>query len=186
MRQPALPERPEFPVYGFSGSFTGERWLEGWDGLLGVDFGLPGNRLWQVQLGHGDPRRLAPLSIVTTDAKLPAAEVGDGTWLGPTGVTDAATITQLDAVSVEFSDNSIELEAESNKANRLARRLDAPEWVETVATVDGTATFFLLRRIGRGWVAVADVGEVALGIYGRGIALGEYPLEPITDLPFQN
>lgn len=181
---PPLPHQPDFPVYGLSSSFHGRRWLDVWNQPGGS--GTPA-RLWHVNLGHGDPDHHGPVLVTITDAKLPQRRTGRGLRAGPTGATDAALGALLGMVHLAFpaDDAGVRPAAfreEVSRLGELSNQLDGPEWSDATAVVDGSPVTFRLRVRNDAWAAAADLAHVAVGAYGRGLQLTEYPLVPAEGL----
>lgn len=179
-----LPHRPDFPVYGLDSSFHGRRWLDVWNQLGGNDSATP---LANVNLGHGAPYHHGPVLVTITEAKLSQRRTGRSLWIGPTGVTDAALGALLGMVHVAFPADDAEVRPaafweEVNRLGELSNQLDGPEWSDATAVVDGSSVTFRLRVRNGAWAAAADLGHVAVGAYGRGLQLTEYPLVPAEGL----
>lgn len=176
-----LPVTPNFPVYGLGNTFRGSRWLDFWDSC-------GREQLWYVSLSHGDPVTRRPLLAVITDAKRPARP-SDGNRLavGSTGIEDATLGALLGLIHLAFPEDSSgerppQFHTEIESLDKGGADLDHPGWQDVEITVLGEPRTFRRRALGGGWVAAADIGRVALGIYGYGMELTEHDLQPVSDL----
>jgi hypothetical protein len=170
-------------VYGLAGSFTGARWLDLWNQARGTGRGP----LWHVNLGHGD-RDEGPEVVVITDAKLPRHEpdVAEPWAYGPTGVADAALGALLYLVHRAHpvgatGERPDAFRREVARLGDLTAHLAEPEWSREEATVDGGTVPFWVRTAGAAWAAVADLGVVAVGVYGYRTRLSEHALCRVND-----
>lgn len=180
-----IPVEPDFSVYGLDPSFTGPRWLNVWKWWQ-----RPGERLWQVSLGHGDPD--GNHLIVTTDAKRPQEEVAGGKpgmqFVGPTDVGSVALASLVDAIPLAYphrppNEPSTEVSQALAEVSQLAGNIGEPAWLpsDKPIVVAGEPVAFWIREIGVVCVAVADVQDVAIGIVACGIPLTDLALERINE-----
>jgi hypothetical protein len=174
----ALPESPQFPVFGLSAAFPGRRWLDGWTAQNGrtTQNGRGANRLWQVDLGHNHPER-ASVVVVVSDAKLRALSTGQPS----TGLRDAATRALRGAYALSgLSGNVTALRGESARLES-ARPLDELGWIRFRSVVESETREFVTRTVGLAWAAAVDLGDVAVGMYGIGATLDECVLARVND-----
>jgi len=173
MSAAALPPRPDFPVYGLSAAFPGQRWLEGsttQKARRGAD------RLWQIELGHTNPLRHTTV-IVVSDAKLPPLATGQP----GTGLRDAATRALRGAYELTgLSGNAVALQGEAARLES-ARPLDELGWIRFRAVVESQTHEFVTRTVGLAWAAAVDLGDAAVGMYGIGATLDECVLARVND-----
>jgi hypothetical protein len=179
---PALTQIPEFPVYGLSASIPCERWLDGWTAQNGR---RGPQRLWQVDLAHGDrpdqPDRpdagRRRIVVVVSDAKLRATTTGQPS----TGLRDVALRALRGAYSLTgLSANAVALQGE-NARFETGRPLDELGWIRFRAVVESQTREFLTRTVGLAWAAAVDLGEVAVGMYGIGATVDECILARVND-----
>ena len=181
-----VPVDPDFPVYGLDRSFTIPRWLNVWKWWQ-----RPGDRLWQVSLGHGDPD--GDHVIVTTDAKRPQEEVAHDRpgrhFVGPTSIHSVALASLVDAIPLAFpsgapNQSSLEKSQALAEVSQLAGNVEAPAWQqsEEVTLVAGEPVGFWVHDVGTVRVAVADLRQVAVGIVARGIPLADVAMEQVNEM----
>jgi hypothetical protein len=169
----ALAQIPEFPVYGLSASIPCERWLDGWTAQNGR---RGPQRLWQVDLGHGDPVRHTTI-VVVSDAKLRPLANGQPS----TGLRDAAVRALRGAYSLTgLSANVAALQGE-NARFESGRPLDELGWIRFRSVVESQTREFFTRTVGLAWAAAVDLGETAVGMYGIGTTVDECVLARVND-----
>ncbi|MGV4980891.1 hypothetical protein ACVB8X_32490 [Streptomyces sp. NRAIS4] len=175
LRGPGLmPELPDegrdFPGHGLAREAE-TRWLEGW----GTVEGRPDRPLWFVSHGH---RTDAGATVVVSTWRPVAAD-----RYGEHGPVEALTHARVDslagALHLAFPRDSDGDRAE--EGFREAGRLDARRaWAtRTGIGVGEGRTEFEFLPVGDAWGAVAGLGPVVIGVYGRGAAPGDLAVVPI-------
>lgn len=171
-----LPTVPDFPVYGLDGSFVGPRGMWLWDSSAQMP-------LWRVELGHGPSHALAAPSLVSITIETRPAR--PGVRSGPTGLVDIddavgkALLYLFHAVrGSPWPDPSAAVES----LTELAGSLGGPPWNDATGIVDGRPVNFQRYRHAESWVAAADLGPVAVALYGTGIELEDHGLEPVNGI----
>lgn len=178
----AMPEPPwewDFPVYGaFRAPRLGrrefeQRWVEGWSKVRGA----PDQPLWHMSFGHRAPD--GGTLVVSTWRGL------GSDWHGTDGPLDAkrdATIdSQVGALGLAFPRNAVGGRVEED-LRRAAAPLNAwpQSWPTLAIRVNDDRIEFRIRRLGDAWAAVAQLGPLAIGVYGRGCELGDHSLLSVT------
>ncbi|MEX5637810.1 hypothetical protein [Parafrankia sp. FMc2] len=176
-----MPEPPsewDFPVYGAFQDRAGrhefeQRWVEGW----GTVRGEPGQPLWHMSFGHraSDEGTL----VVSTWRGLGSY------WHGTNGPLDArrdaAIDSQVGALSLAFPRDAVTGRAEEDFWRAGAPLSDWPQsWPTLAITVNDDRVEFRIRRLGDAWAAVAQLGPLAIGVYGRGCELGDHSLFSVS------
>src|SRR5438552_1722310 len=154
---PNVPYVPSFPVFGMPNCES--RWIDMWNFVPGDD-----DRIWHVDLGHGDPR--GTRLVVISDSKFSAVATSAGVRIGPSGVDDAARRAVL---SLLGSADEVVLEREM----RASQDRVESGWHAESVIVSGVEVVFEVRRLSAGFAAVSDLGEVAVGLCGVNISLHE-------------
>ncbi|MBL7498261.1 hypothetical protein I6A84_12860 [Frankia sp. CNm7] len=172
-----MPEPPwelDFPVYGASQDPVEQRrfeqrWVEGW----GTVRGAPDQPLWHLSFGHRTPA--GGTLVVSTWRGLGSH------WHGPHGpqeaASDAAIDSQVGALGLAFPRDAARGRAEEDFRRAAAPLDDWPRsWPTLTITVNDDRAEFRVRRLGDAWAAVAQLGPLAVGVYGRGCELGDHSL----------
>jgi hypothetical protein len=177
---PTLPPVPEdaFPVYGLAAGFRGERSVDVWN-RLGDGQTDP---VWNVALAHTSDG--GQFVVVITDGKLIAPAYTDAPSRQETALGDVAREALLGLASTadisEVEPDSIPSLAEINS---LAEAIGEPPWQSTNLDVDGRATPFWIYRAGEHVAACADIGAVAIGLFGKQAdqLVAAVPLVPVNE-----
>lgn len=172
-----LPFPPAFPVYGWAADVDVPRWLELWNQLSGVGNGP----LWQVTLGHGY-RSSGPLVYVVTDSKIrrpignPEQRSSESRgWPGLDNAALSALLLLIDAMDPK-PENKV-----MDRILALGDRLGETPWLPDHVSVRGAAHACWVLSSHEGWVAVADLSEVAVGVFATGLTLPEFDVDVCHD-----
>jgi hypothetical protein len=118
----------------------------------------------------------ADFLVVVTDAKLPQHQHGD-VFVGPTGQFDARHMAQLELSAMTVPrDAPATAAAEEAQAAGNGLRIGDPIAVELL--VEGHPVTFEASTRGGIWAADADLGQVALAVYGA-MRPGDVSLAPV-------
>ena len=174
---PPIPE-PPFPVYGLDAGFRGSRSVDVWN-RLGDGQTDP---LWYVALAHNSAP--ADFVVVVTDGKLIAPRYTDAPTRQQTALHDVARLALLSVASTaETSGDEIHDVPSPADIDTLVEAVGEPPWQSANFSVDTRVTIFWTYHVGEYTVACADIGDVAIGLYGRQVEklLSTTRLVPVND-----
>ncbi|MGH2718612.1 MAG: hypothetical protein ACRDJU_08545 [Actinomycetota bacterium] len=145
-----------FPLYGLGPSFRGTRTLRGWEG---TDDDVTG-----LALGHGDP----------IDPSVPGVEVkvnARSAFLHA-GIADRTRLAKElwhRAHPIPLGPPETFMARHWEREHELATR-QAPPWMTVLIAVEGDPVEFRWLTEGDHWVAIRDLGDVVVTLWGHGIA----------------
>lgn len=145
-----------FPLYGLGPSFTGTRTLRGWEG---TDDDVTG-----LALGHGDP--IDP-DVVGVEVKVNARSA-----FLHAGIADRTRLArELWHRAHPIPPGSPEkfMARHWEREHELATR-QAPPWMTVLIKVEGAPVEFRWLAEEDHWVAIRDLGDVVLTLWGHGVA----------------
>lgn len=145
-----------FPLYGLGPSFTGTRTLRGWEG---TDDDVTG-----LALGHGDP----------IDPSVPGVEikVNARSAFLHAGIADRTRLAKElwhRAHPIPLGPPETFMARHWEREHELATR-QAPPWMTVLIPVEGEPVEFRWLTEEDHWVAIRDLGDVVLTLWGHGIA----------------
>ncbi|WP_441246988.1 hypothetical protein [Kitasatospora sp. McL0602] len=154
--------RQDFPAYTLLG-WAAERWIEGW-GNVG---GRADQPMWFVSTGH----RTAGGGTVVVSTWRGLGTLRNGTN-GPEEARQHALVDSLaGALGLAFPRDGVGGRAEEDFDEATAALLPVGRHLPThTLTVDNGRIEFEVVPVGDAWAAVAELGVLAIGAYGRGAA----------------